>query len=291
MGAEIAAIRERFAAMGSDIEMHFTIRIDKTQLEEARELVRDWQQSVSDSLLRALLNLDDFSVQAAVIIADLTAQFAMLGTSAALSGFEEFGRALGKGKDAAESLQAALASMAQQILRQPPMMFLQAGLQLIASGQWPLGLGFVAAAGSSAIMSGYVSGVAQNAQGGVYDEHGKAAQAFASGGAFTNQIVSAPTYFRHGGGLGLMGEAGPEAILPLKRMPSGNLGVETGGDTRVVVNIINHSGAAVSQEERRNADGNAQIDVVIGTMVNNHIASGRADRVMGARYNLRAAGV
>ena len=47
---------------------------------------------------------------------------------------------------------------------------------------------------------------------------------FAAGG-----VVSAPTYFPLGGDLGLMGEAGAEAILPLKRGSDGTLGVAAGG--------------------------------------------------------------
>jgi phage-related minor tail protein len=46
-------------------------------------------------------------------------------------------------------------------------------------------------------------------------------QKFAAGGVFTNSIVSAPTAFN----LGLMGEAGPEAIMPLARGAGGQLGV------------------------------------------------------------------
>jgi phage-related minor tail protein len=90
-----------------------------------------------------------------------------------------------------------------------------------------------------------------------------------------------------------MGEAGPEAVMPLIRMPDGSLGVEAGnaGSARVIVNIINNSGAEVRQEESEDADGNVQIDVMIGEMVNRHIASGKADRAMGGRYGLRAAGV
>lgn len=53
--------------------------------------------------------------------------------------------------------------------------------------------------------------------------------AFANGGTFTNSIVSGPTMFKFADGgamnLGLMGEAGPEAIMPLKRGPDGRLGV------------------------------------------------------------------
>jgi len=43
-------------------------------------------------------------------------------------------------------------------------------------------------------------------------------------------VVGAPTMFQYGGSkLGIMGEAGPEAIMPLKRGPSGKLGVEMHG--------------------------------------------------------------
>ncbi len=298
-GEDIQAIREKFQAMMDETGLQFDIRIEKTALDEAREAVKDWQQEIADSLTLALINIEGFSSQAAVALGDLTAQLIALSVSTALSGFEEFGRALGEGKDGLEALGQAFASMAQQILRQLPMMFLQAGLQLIANGQWALGLGFIAAAGSSAIISGYVDGTQNaaraaeaNAHGGVYDEYGRAARAFASGGAFTNQIVSNPTYFRHGGGLGLMGEAGPEAIMPLKRMPSGNLGVETeGGGARVTVNIINNSGATVRREERHDENGGKQIDVIIGEMVNRHISSGKADHIMSSRYGTRAAGV
>ncbi|OJF95900.1 phage tail tape measure protein, partial [Pararhizobium antarcticum] len=56
---------------------------------------------------------------------------------------------------------------------------------------------------------------------------------FAAGG-----IVSAPTYFPMDGQVGLMGEAGSEAILPLKRGPDGSLGVAgAGGATTVVFNV------------------------------------------------------
>jgi phage-related minor tail protein len=48
---------------------------------------------------------------------------------------------------------------------------------------------------------------------------------FAAGG-----VIGTPTYFPlSSGGLGLAGEAGPEAILPLARGPDGRLGVAAGG--------------------------------------------------------------
>ena len=51
-------------------------------------------------------------------------------------------------------------------------------------------------------------------------------QFFAKGGAFTNGIVNSATSFgMSGGGQGVMGEAGPEAIVPLARAADGSLGV------------------------------------------------------------------
>jgi len=60
-------------------------------------------------------------------------------------------------------------------------------------------------------------------------------QPFASGG-----IVSGPVTFPMRGGTGLMGEAGPEAIMPLARGADGKLGVRSGGgggNVSVVMNI------------------------------------------------------
>jgi hypothetical protein len=63
---------------------------------------------------------------------------------------------------------------------------------------------------------------------------GSQIKAYANGG-----VVGGPTYFPMSGGkTGLMGEAGPEAIMPLKRGKDGKLGVATdgGGSQTVVVN-------------------------------------------------------
>ncbi len=57
---------------------------------------------------------------------------------------------------------------------------------------------------------------------------------FASGG-----IVSSPTYFPAGKNIGLMGEAGAEAILPLRRSADGSLGVATNGGGSAVNVVFN----------------------------------------------------
>jgi len=76
------------------------------------------------------------------------------------------------------------------------------------------------------------------AKGGAFGPHG--VTKFANGGAFTNSVVTQPTLFRFakGSALGEMGEAGPEAIMPLTRGPGGKLGVSAhGGAQRVHVTV------------------------------------------------------
>lgn len=148
-------------------------------------------------------------------------------------------------------------------------------------------------------MVNYIPGVNFSAKGNVF-----------SGGNisdYSNSIVSRPTLFSYGSqlqpfarGAGLMGEAGREAILPLARTSTGNLGVYATFEQRqtqrdldrlkasmntveaivlshktqreaaaapapeVKVNIINNSNAKVTQETRTDNYGNKTIDVMVG---------------------------
>ena len=89
----------------------------------------------------------------------------------------------------------------------------------MGSGGFFSGL-FGSSAGGSTPSGAYnsaASGLQLNAKGGAY--------ASASLSAYSNSIVSSPTYFAFAKGAGLMGEAGPEAIMPLTRSADGSLGV------------------------------------------------------------------
>ena len=79
-------------------------------------------------------------------------------------------------------------------------------------------------------LSGGLSGLFGSANGNVFAQNGIVP--FAYGG-----IVDRPTMFPFAKGVGLMGEAGPEAIMPLKRGTDGKLGVSGGGGTSVIVNV------------------------------------------------------
>lgn len=96
------------------------------------------------------------------------------------------------------------------------------------------------AGGSSGASSGAKAGkvgVKANAKGDVYSSP--------SLSQYSNQVVSSPTLFAFAKGgapnLGLMGEAGSEAIMPLKRGPDGSLGVRaTGGNSIASGDTIIH---------------------------------------------------
>ncbi len=64
---------------------------------------------------------------------------------------------------------------------------------------------------------------------------------FAKGG-----VIAAPSYFPLGRGLGLAGEAGPEAIVPLQRGTDGRLGIASSGSGGTVVNVTVHASDARS---------------------------------------------
>lgn len=106
------------------------------------------------------------------------------------------------------------------------------------------------------------------AQGGAFDRGN--VLPFARGG-----VVNRPTVFPMAHGTGLMGEAGPEAVLPLKRLAGGNLGVQAAGAAAPTVNltIINNAGASVTQgEQKKRDDGGIDMTLIINS-ITDHIAA------------------
>ena len=96
----------------------------------------------------------------------------------------------------------------------------------------------------------------ENANGNAYSKNGIVP--FARGG-----VVTRPTLFPFAKGTGLMGEAGPEAIMPLRRGANGKLGVEASGGVGNVTVNVDASGSKVQSDNL----GAAQLGKTIGAAV------------------------
>lgn len=118
--------------------------------------------------------------------------------------------------------------------------------------------------GSTGVASSIGSLFAASANGNVFNAPGLH--------QYSNQIVSRPTLFPFAKGVGLMGEAGPEAIMPLTRTSSGRLGVQaqgTAGAVNVVVNVSSDGTGTTKTSTTKNQDfsmGNA-LGRLVGTAV------------------------
>ncbi|RWR08527.1 phage tail tape measure protein [Paenirhodobacter populi] len=142
--------------------------------------------------------------------------------------------------DGADAAKSAIANLLMQIAKVQFSKGLMSLLGMTSGGSW-----LVNAIGSSLTM---------NANGGVYGGPGIS--------AYSGQVVNKPTLFPFAKGTGLMGEAGPEAILPLVRAANGKLGVQSqggGGASEPTSININVTGARGNSEiEQMVASGVSQ---------------------------------
>ncbi len=152
---------------------------------------------------------------------------------------------------------------------------------------WPAALGLLLGAAAISTYSGAASSFTQNAQGNAYD--GGNVIPFRRGGAFSNMIVDQPTLFPMAHGAGLMGEAGPEAIMPLARTPSGDLGVKAAG-TQINVRVENYTNAQVSTERRRTPTGE-ELVFIINAAMRDAINKGDLDGAMRQNYGVARKGI
>jgi len=130
---------------------------------------------------------------------------------------------------------------------------------------------------------GWMGGIAGGVMGGA---GAGSVTAFGSGG-----VVSGATPFGFSGGrVGVAGEAGPEAILPLTRTSSGDLGVKAGGASpKVTVNVNNQTNGQADVAVTSSPSGDS-IDIMITSAVAAGIAGGRFDSAFKSTYGLRRRG-
>lgn len=110
---------------------------------------------------------------------------------------------------------------------------------------------------------------------------------FAAGG-----VIDKPTAL-YGGPhmLAIGGEAGPEAVLPLKRGPDGKLGVgggNGGGGTHIVVNDMRTAPGSepVEAQESSGPDGSRMISIIVRDEVRKQIRNGDMDKEMRSSYGV-----
>jgi len=295
---QIAKIQEtmKYAKKGGEVykESQIAERVlidQKNQaIEESLRKLEDWDKILNDKIYTSLVKIfkatTEESKKMISAFAQIGTALANTGVNAAVDGFETLGASFADGSISAKDLKGAMAEIFSQLLQQLPMLMVQAGLQLIATGQHAIGLGFVAAGLAGSFVSGYVqaktNGEEQSANGNVYG--------FADGGFFTHSVGNSPTrfMFAQGGGLmrGMMGEMGPEAVMPLTRMNNGKLGVASSGESKTSVTINNYSNADVQVEEKQTPNGKELI-FMVRNIVKSDLANGQHDSALAARSGLR----
>ena len=240
---------------------------------EKQKAARDFSDTAEGGLQRGLADL----ANQAVSWGDVTAM-AVTSTFSGLS--DSLGELFTTGSTSFRDMTVSILSDLSKLLIK---MALVAAIKAALEGMSGSSTGWVAQLGKMG-MSAF------NATGGAY---GDGVKYFANGGTFTNSIVSSATMFKSGGMLGVMGEAGPEAILPLTRTSSGNLGVETtgmgggGGGVNAPVTVIVNVNSDGSSDEQSQTDSAAQ-GRQLGNMITAKVKDviGQEMRPGGSIYNM-----
>lgn len=135
-----------------------------------------------------------------------------------------------------------------------------------------------ASAGGSTPTGAYdsaASGLTLNAKGGVYDSPDLS--------QFRNGIVNSPTMFAFAKGAGLMGEAGPEAIMPLTRTADGSLGVRMVDDA---VSSISAGGNSIQQTIQQHFTISGNGDAALKQAMQEAARQGAVDGAKRARQDI-----
>ena len=127
-----------------------------------------------------------------------------------------------------------------------------------------------------------------NADGGVYSSP--------SLSAYSGGVYSSPQLFKFANGAGVFGEAGPEAIMPLKRGPDGKLGV-SGAGSNVVVNLVEAPGSGKGGSTSTTTGSNGEQIIIVlvekikGDLIKDVGSGGSFASAMEGQYSLnRSAG-
>ncbi|WP_454846058.1 phage tail tape measure protein [Pseudomonas farris] len=207
-------------------DLHDTVQSNYDEMTAAQG---DWSAGASSAWQNYLESARDVAGQTKSLFTDAFSSMEDAIVNFAMTGKLTF----------ADFTKSILADMARIATRQASSALLSSLVG--AATSYFTGSGTAASAGStqagySGDLSGFTPGSIQ-ADGGAWSS---GVQLFANGAAFTNSVVSKPTAFGMAGGdIGIMGEAGEEAIMPLTRTSGGQLGVRalSGGSSGSTISI------------------------------------------------------
>lgn len=221
-------------------------------------------QTADAEIAKANARLTETTEKTSVAALTLSDTFQGFGQVAS-SAFED---AIIKGEKFSTVMEGLTQDIQHLLIRNTMNKFLELGLNALAT---IAGGAFGGPAGGMA--TGVIVGTALGGSQGGYQMSGSSEFLVAHGAAFDRGnvipfarggVVDRPTLFPMAHGAGLMGEAGPEAVMPLTRLPGGKLGVgASGGGPLVNVQVINNTGASVRTEETKNGRGGVDLKVVI----------------------------
>lgn len=186
-----------------------------------------------------------------------------------------------------QSFSEAMNNMANTIMDTVVKAFIQAQtqalmFQMVSGVSSSFGGGASSGAANNAFSGGSFSGLSFNAKGGVYDSP--------SLSAYSGQVVSSPTLFAFAKGAGVMGEAGPEAIMPLTRAADGSLGVRSVSARQPDIDALSGGGdVGVTQTNHFNftinGSGDQALIQAMETAAKNGAAQAKAELLKDLRTN------
>lgn len=303
--ADIAQIKAEAAALGEATQAAEKRRIaDQVRFGAQTSLLSPEDVQIAQQLKGLYPNVA--TALGSVEAAGLQANAALSGVASTASGSLTTG--LTDIADGTKSISAGAADMSKAVIRAIEEMIikitvvtpLMRALQLAASGMGGLlGGGGMTYGLPGTAGSNLFGPVAPSANGNAF---GSNVTPFARGGTFSNKVFGAPTLFRFASGgtmsLGVMGEAGDEAVMPLRRGPDGRLGVTMHGGQRAAnnnvssaprVTVINNLGvqSQTSTSTDQNGDVSITLDKAMDGAVGRSMATGSGRRVLDSQYGVK----
>lgn len=209
-------LRDEIALRKSEMTMGRAASEDEKLKLEITKAVRETDKDITEEMKKQMVELVKQKHQLEQNLAVYN-RFKELGEGIGNTLADVFMEGAKNGEKFTQMLRKATAQILEMTVR---ILLLKPMIESMGRGLGTIGSSMFPNTGSGSMGNFFANGLFAN--GGAFSG-GMQVHAFASGG-----IVSKPVLFPMARGAGLMGEAGPEAIMPLTRMPNGKLGVHAG---------------------------------------------------------------